>query len=635
MVQAASLTVDTNGFLPRVAGEKEFYPAKIDNTSTDTGMWGVAAADVNVIAENDYRLDAVSKVSRWAINVPMLLFVGGLLAGCWPKLKPGPEGGGGGNGNGDSNTDRDCPWLTSAAIGELSSLPLIIDQQTLNNPDALQADIKTCIDQGMFQGVSQDNDLAVVSIAAPDNQGGQTMIQPIWAVVDKSASGGMAPLMLFSADQNQTAVSQNGAEVVMQLHPVSLQDGKIVSGESSDQATLVDIGDGNYRLDHKGRSLNLTADELGQMIGGGFLIGAMEEFKSVIAADQLEFSQATRFNGVSPREFLGIEKPQGVPEVLPQDVLRSAMEMGLRPVYYGATEISSFCNAQSCEAMLYDHLVTGATITESTNGQVIYVLPGQPGTTAFYKFDGLPDGVRPAFFIAGDDNKYGVISGTVMALFYRGGGKGPAQVLNIENPLKPLVDKPNRAEVIVTDKGLTMTTFDAGGNVIEDGVQEVLFLPPLPSEFLAQFPGGQFQVVDNQIIANDGTVWFKLNEAWEWEQKVFTMRQAMIKMDQECDPYTKGYETPTNRIRNYLHNKLLPLESGQYMYQYYSNVVGLDINGYHSYRSCWYFMSDDTQPYTYIIYGVLDENDPSILTAREITIRDYDSYIKWDTWPPK
>ncbi|MBU2573481.1 MAG: hypothetical protein KKH28_05335, partial [Elusimicrobia bacterium] len=160
---------------------------------------------------------------------------------------------------------------------------------------------------------------------------------------------------------------------------------------------------------------------------------------------------------------------------------------------YGATEISSFCNAQSCEAMLYDHLVTGATITESTNGQVIYVLPGQPGTTAFYKFDGLPDGVRPAFFIAGDDNKYGETSGTVMALLYQGGGKGPAQVLNIENPLKPLVDKPNRAEVVVTDKGLTMTTFDANGQVLEDGIQEVPFLPPLPE--LPQGTG-EIQFVD-------------------------------------------------------------------------------------------------------------------------------------------
>ncbi|MCG2692052.1 hypothetical protein L6272_04475, partial [Microgenomates group bacterium] len=361
-----------------------------------------------------------------------------VLAGCnlLPQQEKSPDN------KQATPTPSDCPWLTGAVVGlnaELSSLPLIIDQQTLNNPDVLQADIRTCIDQGIFQGISQDNDLAVISMAAPGNEEGQIIIQPIWAVVNKSATEGTAPLMLFSADRSQTTDSQNGAEVVMQLHPVSIQDGKIVSNESLDQATLTDIGDGNYRLDHKGRSLNLTADELGQMIGGGFLIGAMEEFKSVIIANQLEFSQATRFNGVSPKEFLGIEKPQGVPEVLPQDVLRSATEMGLRPVYYGATEISSFCNAQSCEAMLYDHLVNTATISESINGQVIYVLPGQPGTTAVYKFDGLPDGVRPAFFIAGDNNQYGVASGTVMALFYRGGGKTGAEVLNLKNPLKPLV----------------------------------------------------------------------------------------------------------------------------------------------------------------------------------------------------
>jgi len=280
-----------------------------------------------------------------------------------------------------------------------------------------------------------------------------------------------------------------------------------------DQATLTDIGDGNYRLDHKGRSLNLTADELGQMTGGGFLIGAMEEFKSVIIANQREFSQATRFNGVSPKEFLGIEKPQGVPEVLPQDVLRLATEMGLRPVYYGATEISSFCNAQSCEAMLYDHLVTGATITESTNGQVIYVLPGQPGTTAVYKFDGLPDGVRPAFFIAGDNNQYGVASGTVMALFYRGGGKTGAEVLNLKNPLKPLVDEPNRSEVVVIDKGLTMTTFDAGGNVIEE--QSVALEPPEPSvwqvagkDYLVSI--GENNIPEYQFVEGEG--WQKVEQ---------------------------------------------------------------------------------------------------------------------------
>lgn len=399
-------------------------------------------------------------------------------------------------------TPGDCPWLTGAVVGlsnELSSQPMIVDQQTLNNPDVLQADIRTCIDQGTFQRISQDNDLAVIGMAAPGNEEGQIIIQPIWAVVNKSATEGTAPLRLFSADRSKTTISQNGAEVVMQLHPVSIQDGKIVSNESLDQATLADIGDGNYRLDHNGRSLNLTADELGQMIGGGFLIGAMEEFKSVIAADQLEFSQATRFNGVSPKEFLGIEKPQGVPEVLPQDVLQLAMEMGLRPVYYGTTEISSFCSAQSCEVMLYDHLVNTAAISESTNGQAGYTLNNQPDTTAIYRFESLPEGIYPVAFIAADDNKYGAASGTVMVLFYTGGGKTGAQVLNLDNPLKPLVNEPNRAEVIVTDKELTMTTFDANGQVLEDGIQEVSFLPPLPDWAQALPQGTQVE------IATDGT----------------------------------------------------------------------------------------------------------------------------------
>ena len=88
---------------------------------------GVKPSEFNSIAENDYKPDTFSKLSRTVIYGGGLLFIGGLLAGCVPK-PPSPDNGGG-DGDSNSNTDSLCPNLlriaaaNSVHIDGVSRLP--------------------------------------------------------------------------------------------------------------------------------------------------------------------------------------------------------------------------------------------------------------------------------------------------------------------------------------------------------------------------------------------------------------------------------------------------------------------------------------------------------------------------------
>ncbi|MFH1908280.1 MAG: hypothetical protein ABIL11_13010, partial [Chloroflexota bacterium] len=195
-----------------------------------------------------------------------------------------------------------------------------------------------------------------------------------------------------------------------------------------------------------------------------------------------------RIPGLDPLAFNGGAGSPGEKLSLPQDVFAEARSRHLAPIE-AESGVAAACANNSCTVMLTKYLVTGAELQQATDGKVIYGLDSQARSEALFRFSGLPEGVKVTAFVAQDGNPWGFKAGTVVVWFWEGGGKGPTQVLNLDNPLRIMADWPNSIQISSQDNGLIVTTTDANGTLIDE--QRVAFLPllpPLPSEFLSQIP---------------------------------------------------------------------------------------------------------------------------------------------------
>jgi len=228
-----------------------------------------------------------------------------------------------------------------------------------------------------------------------------------------------------------------------------------------------------------------------------------------------DFLQLDRIPGLDPLTFAGQEEATtGETYSLPEDIFSAARERQLAPIE--ADGVASRCVNNSCTVMLTDVLVSGAKLQPATDGKVPYGFDGEIGSEALFRFDGLPEGVRATAFVAQEGNPWGLLPGTVVVWFWEGGSKGPATILNPDNPLQIMADKPNSISLTAIDNGLRITRTGPDGVLIDE--QTVSFLPPLPSEFLAKYPNGGYEIVEGKVMVN-GEVWFEMNSAGEWQDK--------------------------------------------------------------------------------------------------------------------
>jgi hypothetical protein len=228
----------------------------------------------------------------------------------------------------------------------------------------------------------------------------------------------------------------------------------------------------------------------------------------------LDFLHMDRIPGLDPLALSGGAGRPGEKLSLPQDVFSAARERHLAPIEAEGSIAAAFDQA-SCRVMLTDHLVNGAELQEPpTDGKVIYSLDGQAGSEALFRFSGLPEGVRATAFVAQEGNPWGFKAGTVVVWFWEGGGKGPAQILNLDNPLRIMADSPNSIQISSLDNGLIVTTTDAGGTVIDE--QRVVFLPPEAPIFT---PEG-FQISELGLLQNPetGRNVLVMNPEADWER---------------------------------------------------------------------------------------------------------------------
>lgn len=228
----------------------------------------------------------------------------------------------------------------------------------------------------------------------------------------------------------------------------------------------------------------------------------------------LDFLHMDRIPGLDPLTFAGQgEATTGEKYSLPQDVFSEARSRHLAPIEAEGS-IAAACDQASCTVMLTDVLVTGAQLQPATDGKVIYGFDGQAGSEALFRFSGLPEGVRATAFVSQEGNPWGFKAGTVVVWFWEGGGKGPTQILNQDNPLRIMADSPNQIQISSLDNGLVVTTTDANGTVIDE--QRVVFLPTPEAVFV---PEG-FQIGELGLLQNPetGKNVLAMNPEADWER---------------------------------------------------------------------------------------------------------------------
>lgn len=444
----------------------------------------------NVVAENDYTPDAFSKLSKWAVYSSGLLLLGGLIAGCTPK-PPGPDNGGGDTDN-NPDTDSLCPNLLRIAaansVDVASRLP------------AWQAADKVELEQDLACFAPEASSLTIGEILTVGQNAGEEVVQVAW-----SRGGEVIPLLAVPGAQ------VDDLQLVQFFNPKASQWEALGPDQAQAQLAAVNINSatGDIETESSGAMIKATRDFNKDI---SFQIVNPDGTATVLSQDQVKNNLAlgpwlTQVENLwKGQEMLSFEVVSGVDLSvataekfsLPQEVFAAAREKHLAPIETEGSKFAASCTTDSCTVMLTDVLVTGAELQPATDGKVSYGFDGQAGSEALFRFNGLPEGVRATAFVCQEGNPWGFKAGTVVVWFWQGGSKGPATILNVDNPLQIMADKPNSISLTAVDNGLRIIRTGPDGAMIDE--QQVAFLPPLPSEFLSQFDGTKYSISENQIF---------------------------------------------------------------------------------------------------------------------------------------
>lgn len=176
-----------------------------------------------------------------------------------------------------------------------------------------------------------------------------------------------------------------------------------------------------------------------------------------------EFNSKTRFEGNDPQFLVSGGESPGRLVSLPQDVLAFLRNNHEGPIVNGDNFIARVSADGVCSVFTTDHLVdSGAVLSEVNDGRVVFSVDGT-ATVGQFRFP-VPDGVACVASLAQEGS--GFAPGTILVRFFRDNGKAGAQILN-EEPIRPLVNAPNRIELVQLESGFQLVTTGADGQEIE------------------------------------------------------------------------------------------------------------------------------------------------------------------------
>lgn len=223
-------------------------------------------------------------------------------------------------------------------------------------------------------------------------------------------------------------------------------------------------GDGarmKIAVDGGGQETRIVLDKAG--IEAMFGAQKLAELTGDKRTEMAEFNRQARFEGDDPRFLVGGGESPGRPVSLPQDVLAFLRNNHEGPIVNGDNFIARVSADGVCSVFTTDHLVdSGAVLSEVNDGRVVFSVDGT-ATVGQFRFP-VPDGVACVASLAQEGS--GFAPGTILVRFFRDNGKAGAQILN-EEPIRPLVNAPNRIELVELESGFQLVTTGTDGQEIE------------------------------------------------------------------------------------------------------------------------------------------------------------------------
>ncbi|MFH0943023.1 MAG: hypothetical protein V1810_02495 [Candidatus Beckwithbacteria bacterium] len=231
----------------------------------------------------------------------------GIAAACdW--LDKNDDGGGATPTGGDKDN---CSWLAAATLGAVNQLNeapsyIGVDSASLANLSQLQADVQCFVPDAQVQGVFSSGENSLISIVAPNE--GASNLRAVWGIVtagevldDGQHEGKLVQLINASYLDSLSISRDDNGQLQASLDSAAVaEDNKVADGDIPSAKLLVqEDGNGSitgYSLLVGDQNFILTSEELGDLAGGGFLLGSFNEFISKEAA----YRTALNHPGVSP-----------------------------------------------------------------------------------------------------------------------------------------------------------------------------------------------------------------------------------------------------------------------------------------------------------------------------------------------
>lgn len=500
-----------------------------------------------------------------------LLALGALVGAVF--FCPGFIGGGGGGGDGNgpdipktpTPDGNDCGALIAAWNGLADQLQvnqqsiMSVDAANIDSPQEVIPELQVCFPKLAVNSVDlvlKTDTHTVFSMLVPDTDKDGAGIRPALGVAFNNQindEGNVPMLIVDASDANLSALRGDKGKIVVKLGEACIVDGGVAG--CSDTVVVIEavddglqkfqfqiLGDTAWNIDNNA-PVELTADQVSNMNGGGWILGIAQAVKDNETAIAVQ-GAAGMLEGVGP----DITQVQGVggnvggeahdpfsPDSVVIEKIRSqgfmiVTESGVACLRSDGTMVSKvtdqiFSNIDPRDIFKLE-MNGGSAVVHVENG-ANFVYYGEYIDGVFWPRQKEIIGMPGAF---GDQLECGGIIVKNLAEL-------PAEIakkmnLKIGDKLLAVMAKdgtvldaiPAIADIndevswTVVGEGhirKTVVTSDGQVKIYDLSVDLNLFAPSLPPELLASLPDG-YQIVDNQVIVN-GQAWYEMTPEKNWQ----------------------------------------------------------------------------------------------------------------------
>lgn len=487
--QTVDLFADATAYLFEQADSLRIYPAGLSKAEIKKIKTAEKQAGKDIRAS--FRLKNKDGSINWSALGKWGIYTGSafILFGCGVALSHQLNGDSGNSGNNNDNDNALCANLLNAAEKLNTDNHLFVSVSALDaagaqSPDLgpLQDELRQCYspDLSVSSGVPVfDANSEFPAQVFQLNHTGAGGVEPFLGIevpngkveIDTNADGrpdfSASRVSLFNLDQTHVVFKVDKYGTLTGTLSGVAFDIDTKQFEPTGETAVFEMsgsGDGaqmKITVDGGGQETRIVLDKAG--IEAMFGVQKLAELTGDKQTEMAEFNRQARFEGDDPQFLVGGGESPGRPVSLPQDVLAFLRNNHEGPIINGDNFIARVSADGVCSVFTTDHLVdSGAVLSEVNDGRVVFSVNGT-ATVGQFRFP-VPDGVACVASLAQEGS--GFEPGTTLVRFFRDNGKAGAQVLN-EEPIRPLVNAPNRIELVRLESGFQLITTGADGQEIE------------------------------------------------------------------------------------------------------------------------------------------------------------------------